>query len=385
MPSSRPARHARAARAAERLGWTDVLASISDGVVVLDDQGVVDDLNPAAELLTGIAASQAIGRPAPETFGTRDANAWLTTLIQTTLAEAVTHRRSEEKLWASGRGVVVSAACAPILDTAGVLRGAVLVLHDLTLQHTIEGATRHADRLAALDAVAAGLAHEIRNPLGGIKGAAQLLRTGVTDPDLVRCTELIVHEVERLAGLVDQLRDLGSPPPLRLEALNIHRILNDVVDLERKAPEWGRVVLVAEFDPSLPPVVGDPAMLHQVFLNLVKNAVQAMQGRGTITIATRMDSGYRVRRPFGRAKILTVTVSDSGPGVPEADRERLFAPFFTTKPGGTGLGLAVCQRIMTQHGGGIVYEAPPDGGTRFRVTLLVSDSHDSGNDQQQQQ
>ncbi len=385
MPASRPVRHARAARAAERLGWTDVLASISDGVVVLDDQGVVDDLNPAAELLTGIAASQAIGRAAPEAFGTRETNAWLITLIQTTLAEAVTHRRAEEKLWASGRGVVVSAACAPILDTAGALRGAVLVLHDLTLQHTIEGATRHADRLAALDAVAAGLAHEIRNPLGGIKGAAQLLRTGVTDPDLVRCTDLIVHEVERLAGLVDQLRDLGSPPPLRLEALNIHRVLNDVVDLERKAPEWGSVVLVAEFDPSLPPVVGDPAMLHQVFLNLVKNAVQAMHGRGTITIATRMDSGYRVLRPFGRAKILTVTVSDTGPGIPEADRDRLFAPFFTTKPGGTGLGLAVCQRIMTQHGGGIVHEAPPDGGTRFRVTLLVSDSHDSGNDQQQQQ
>ncbi len=384
MPASRSARHARAARAAERLGWTDVLASISDGVVVLDDQGVVDDLNPAAELLTGIAASQAIGRTAPQAFGARDANSWLITLIQTTIAEAVTHRRSDEKLWASGRGVVVSAACAPILDAGGTLRGAVLVLHDLTLQHTIEGATRHADRLAALDAVAAGLAHEIRNPLGGIKGAAQLLRTGVTDPDLVRCTDLIVHEVERLAGLVDQLRDLGSPPPLRLEAVNIHRVLTDVLDLERKAPEWGAVTLVTEFDPSLPPVVGDPALLHQVFLNLVKNAVQAMRGRGTLTIGTRMDAGYRVLRPFGRTKILTVTIADTGPGIPESDRERLFAPFFTTKPGGTGLGLALCQRIMTQHGGGIVHEDPPDGGTRFRVTLLVSDSHDSGDHDQHQ-
>ncbi len=200
----------------------------------------------------------------------------------------------------------------------------------------------------------------------------------------MRCTDLIVHEVERLAGLVDQLRDLGSPPPLRLEAVNIHRVLTDVLDLERKAPEWGAVTLVTEFDPSLPPVVGDPALLHQVFLNLVKNAVQAMRGRGTLTIGTRMDAGYRVLRPFGRTKILTVTIADTGPGIPESDRERLFAPFFTTKPGGTGLGLALCQRIMTQHGGGIVHEDPPDGGTRFRVTLLVSDSHDSGDHDQHQ-
>src|SRR4030095_14952136 len=98
--------------------------------------------------------------------------------------EAVTHRRSEEKLWASGRGVVVSAACAPWLDAAGALRGAVLVLHDLTLQQSLEATTRRADRLAALGTVALGLAHEIRNPLGGIKGAAQLLRSALSDPEM---------------------------------------------------------------------------------------------------------------------------------------------------------------------------------------------------------
>lgn len=380
MAPSRPVRHVRAARAAERLGWTDVLASISDAVVVLDADGVVDDVNPAAELLTGVAASQAIGREARRAFGTRHTNHWVADLVGDTLREAVTHRRSEEQLWSSGRDVVVSAACAPILDAGGALRGAVLVLHDLTLQHAIENATRRTERLAALDAVAAGLAHEIRNPLGGIKGAAQLLRAAVRDPDLVGCTDMIIREVDRVATLVDQLRDLGTPPPLRLEPVNIHRILNDVIDLERQAPEWGSIAVVAEFDPSLPPVDGDPAQLHQVFLNLIKNAAEALEGRGTITIATRMDPGFRVRRHGGHQKILTVTVSDSGPGVPADDRARLFAPFFSTKARGSGLGLALCQRILAQHGGTIDHEVPRAGGARFRVTLPVSETHDRRDD-----
>jgi two-component system nitrogen regulation sensor histidine kinase GlnL len=347
-------------------------------VVILDADGIVDDLNPAAELLTGTARSHAIGRGVAEAFATRDGTHWIGELVSGTLHEAVTHRRAEEQLRVSGRDVVVSAACAPILDTEGALLGAVLVLHDLTLHHAIESATRHAERLAALDAVAAGLAHEIRNPLGGIKGAAQLLRAEIADPELIRCTDLIIHEVDRLAGLVDQLRDLGSPPPLALESVNIHRILNDVIDLERQAPYWGAVAVVAEFDPSLPPVNGDPAQLHQVFLNLLKNAAEALDGAGTITIATRMDPGYRVRRPGVRQKILAVTVSDTGPGVPEADRPRLFAPFFSTKARGSGLGLALCQRILAQHGGAIVYDPPSGGGARFRITLPVSDSHETG-------
>jgi two-component system, NtrC family, nitrogen regulation sensor histidine kinase GlnL len=376
VPVSRPARHARAARAAEQLGWTDVLASISDGVLVLDADGIVDDCNPAAELLAGISASQVIGREAARSFGARATNRWVIDLVETTLREGVTHRRSEDLLWSGGRDIVVSAACAPILDPSGTLRGAVLVLHDLTLQHAIETASRQAERLAALDGVAAGLAHEICNPLGGIKGAAQLLRTGLADPDQLRCTDLIIREVERLAGLVDRLRDLGSPPPLALEPVNIHRVLRDVLDLERRSPDWGTIAVVTEFDPSLPAVAGDPAQLHQVFLNLVKNAAEAIEGRGTITIATRMDAAYRVRRDGGRARFLVVSVADTGPGVPEADVARMFAPFFSTKSRGSGLGLALCQRIATQHGGSLVYDPPAAGGARFRITLPVSETHD---------
>src|SRR5207249_1407732 len=160
----------------------------------------------------------------------------------------------------SRRGdVPVSAACAPVFGGDGAPGGAVLVLHDLTLQRTLEDTTRRIDRLAGLGTLASGLAHEIRNPLGGIKGAAQLLRGALADPELLHCADIIIREVERLDGLVEQLRELATPPRLQLASINIHRILNDVLALERQTPGWGEIRVRTAFDPSLPVVRGDRA------------------------------------------------------------------------------------------------------------------------------
>jgi two-component system nitrogen regulation sensor histidine kinase GlnL len=362
-------------RPTDRLLWADILASISDGVIVLDADGVLYDLNPAAEQLTGVAASQGVGLRLEQLVEGRPTNAWLAELAQATLREGLARRRSEDRLRARGHEVAVSAASAPIHDEQGAVRGAVLVLHDLTLERALDTTTRRADRLVALGTVALGLAHEIRNPLGGIKGAAQLLRAGLTDPAQVHATDIIIREVDRLDDLVEQLRSLGTPPRLQLAPQNIHRILNDVLSLQRQAPEWGSTVLRTEFDPSLPAVVGDRAQLTQVFLNLVKNAVEALGGRGELTVVTRIETRYHVRRRSHRNQFLSVTIADDGPGVPEQAQSNLFSPFFTTKPRGTGLGLAVCHRIVSEHGGIIAYEPCQGGGARFRVTLPVSEDH----------
>jgi two-component system nitrogen regulation sensor histidine kinase GlnL len=181
--------------------------------------------------------------------------------------------------------------------------------------------------------------------------------------------------VDRLDGLVEQLRSLGTPPRLQLAPQNIHRILNDVLSLQRQAPEWGSTSLRIEFDPSLPAVLGDRAQLTQVFLNLVKNAVEALGGQGELTVVTRIETRYHVRRRSHRNQFLSVTIADDGPGVPEQAQSHLFSPFFTTKPRGTGLGLTVCHRIVSEHGGIIAHEPRPGGGARFRVTLPVSEDH----------
>jgi two-component system nitrogen regulation sensor histidine kinase GlnL len=359
----------------ERLRFTDVLASISDGVIVLDADGALSDLNPAAEQLTGVASSLATGLAIEELVAGRPANAWLAELARATLREGLARRRSEDRLRARGQDVPVSAACAPVHDLDGVLRGAVLVLHDLTLERALDTTTRRAERLASLGTVALGLAHEIRNPLGGIKGAAQLLRAGLVDPAQIQATDIIIREVDRLDGLVEQLRSLSTPPQLQLAPLNIHRILNEVLSLQHQAAQWGDVTLRTEFDPSLPAVQGDRAQLTQVFLNLVKNALESLHGRGELTISTRIETRYHVRRHSHRNQFLSVTIADDGPGVPEHAQSHLFSPFFTTKARGTGLGLAVCHRIVVEHGGIIAYEHRPGGGARFRVTLPVSEDH----------
>jgi two-component system nitrogen regulation sensor histidine kinase GlnL len=371
---TRPSREG-SPRTAEQLRWADVLASISDGVIALDAAGILRALNPAAEHLTGVAASQALGLPIQRLFGDRPANAWVAELAMSTLAEGLARRRGEDRLRARGHEVPVSASCAPVHDEQGEVRGAVLVLHDLTLERALDTTTRRADQLAALGGVALGLAHEIRNPLGGIKGAAQLLRANLTDPAHVQATDVIIREVDRLDGLIEQLKSLGTPPHLQLAPQNIHRILNDVLALQHQAPDWGTIALRTEFDPSLPAVRGDRAQLTQVFLNLVRNAVEALGGRGELTVSTRIETRYHVRRRSHRNQFLSVTIADDGPGVPEDVQGHLFSPFFTTKPRGTGLGLAVCHRIVAEHGGIIAHEPRPGRGARFTVTLPVSEEH----------
>ena len=360
-----------ASQTAPSASWADVLASLEDGVVVVNAGGRVVDLNPAAEQLLGVSAMQTAGMPIEELFRL---SPWLGQAFRGTLEAGVGRRRSEGPLFCHGREVPVRAACAPLFDDElGEVRGAVMVLNDLSMQQTLEAATRRADRLSALGAVAQGLAHEIRNPLGGIKGAAQLLRGQLADPDMIRCTDVIVREVERLDGLVEQLRELGTPPRLQLEPLNIHRVLNDVLSLQKQSPAWGRVTLLTAFDPSLPPVRGDRAQLTQVFLNLVKNALEALRGSGELGLSTRLDARFHLRRGSGRAHFIVVSVEDGGPGVPEPDQPHLFTPFFTTKQTGTGLGLAVCHRIVSEHGGTILYEPRQTGGACFRVTLPASE------------
>lgn len=371
----------RPAPPADDLHWSDVLASIADGIIVIDPTGRLLDLNPAAEQMLAVGASQVIGAPVEDLVHGHPDNAWLAELARLTLREGVGRRRSEDHLRARGHEVSVSAACAPVHDETGTLRGAVVVLHDLTLERALDVSTRRTDRLASLGTVALGLAHEIRNPLGGIKGAAQLLRAGLRDPEQIRATDIIIREVDRLDRLVEELRGLGTPPHLELGPQNIHRILNDVLSLQRQSREWGAITVRREFDPSLPAVLGDRAQLTQVFLNLVKNAVESLQATGTLFISTRLETRYHVRRSSARRQFLSVIVADDGPGVPEHAQSHLFSPFFTTKAWGTGLGLAVCHRIVSEHGGIIAHEPRPGGGARFRVTLPVSEDHaepDSG-------
>ncbi|HZD41528.1 MAG TPA: ATP-binding protein, partial [Terriglobales bacterium] len=243
-----------------------------------------------------------------------------------------------------------------------------------TYRKELEEDLKRADRLAIMGTLAAGLAHEIRNPLGGIKGAAQLLRRSLSgDPSLVECTRIMVREVDRVNELIEQLLALSRPIKLNLVPLNIHAVLDDVLTLEAHALGEGKVAIKKQFDPSLPLIRGDRSQLTQVFLNLVKNAFQAMKGSGTVTITTRAETDFHIRRSGNaRKKVIWVDIQDEGVGIKQEDLSQIFSPFFTTKNNGTGLGLAVSYRIIKEHGGLIRVQSIEGQGTIFKVSLVIA-------------
>lgn len=350
----------------------DVLASLGDGLILLDTAGRVVFMSPGAEDLTAVSAKHASGKTAIQVFA---AHHWLAERITAFMhGEGRRVTDSGELAAPFGRRAMVRLTISPVIDRDGTTVGSMMLLHDVIATRSLTETGERGSRVGELAAVAAGLAHEIKNPLGGIKGAAQLLAdTLASDPEGLRFTALITREVDRVSALLEQLLELTRPPRLRLGAVNIHKLLQEVLTLERAAAA-DALTLRCNFDPSLPDVWADEAQIRQVFLNLVKNALEAMDRKGTLTITTRMETDFHVRAAGQdrSRKYLSVDVEDSGPGIEPEDYERIFTPFFTTKNKGTGLGLAVSHRLVTQHGGLLRVESEPGRWTRFRVSLPVA-------------
>ena len=240
------------------------------------------------------------------------------------------------------------------------------------------GVDRGADAAGLRSVVGLGkmLAHEIKNPLAGIRGAAQLLKTGASAVDQP-LAQLIVDETDRIRRLVDRMEAFSDDAPTPREPVNIHQVLDRVRALVANGVADG-LQLKESYDPSLPPVWGDEDHLIQIFLNLTKNAAEAAHmrgdGRGAISIHTAWRPGVRVRGADGKTASgapIEVRVVDNGPGVPTTLRDHLFQPFVTTKANGTGLGLALVTKLVTAHGGLIDFESEP-GRTVFRVLLPIA-------------
>ncbi|MHA1537546.1 MAG: two-component system sensor histidine kinase NtrB, partial [Alphaproteobacteria bacterium] len=236
--------------------------------------------------------------------------------------------------------------------------------------HAFERLLMHRGGARSLTAMAALLAHEVKNPLSGIRGAAQLLDRSLAGEDLA-LTRLIREETDRICALVDAMEvfDDGFPPAR--EPVNIHRVLTHV----RRIAENGfarRARIIERYDPSLPPVYANREQLIQVFLNLVKNAAEAApDSNAEIILSTAYHHGVRLARPGGNIRVqlpIAVTVQDNGGGVPEDMRAHLFDPFITSKSGGSGLGLALAAKIVGDHGGAIEYDSVARR-TLFRVML----------------
>ena len=335
----------------------EILGNMADGVIAVDRTGAVVFANPQATELLGMreAPASLVGRLFVEAFP-----AEVAALFRKGLQE---RDRLQQEIRIGERPIEVS--ISQLADGRGEgVRGAVGIFNDLTLRRQMERVTERAERFRALLEMSAGIAHEIRNPLASIRGAAQELEaTALPDEDDRRLMGVVLRESDRLDKIVSEFLEYASDRPVDLALVDITHVLREVGTLLKAREEGKGVELNVDVPPQLV-VKCSPDQLKQVFLNLGLNAFEACAAGGQVQI--RCTPATNPGDPRLGARI---EFEDNGPGIPKEDMKRLFSPFFTTKPRGTGMGLAIARKIITAHGGTIMLDSVEGKGTTARVWL----------------
>ena len=341
-----------------------VLDALPSAVVLLDARDRVETVNMAAEQMLSASGNQLHGRALADLLAP---HATLVALAEQIRRTGVTVSEFGIALaLRKGRSIDVDAHLVLLPDSEHVL----LTLHRCSVARRLDRHLAHRGGSRSVAALAQTLAHEVKNPLSGIRGAAQLLASEL-DEEGRSLVELICEETDRIVTLVDGMDAFADQRPVERSAVNIHQVLEHV----RRVAENGfarHVRLIEAYDPSLPDVSGDRDQLIQVFLNLLKNAAEAAPRQGgRITISTHYVHGVRMQLGTTPERIelpITVEISDNGSGVSGDMLEHLFEPFVSTKPKGRGLGLSLVAKIVNDHGGMVSHSAE-DHGTVFRVRL----------------
>ncbi|MGZ5822461.1 MAG: two-component system sensor histidine kinase NtrB [Hyphomicrobium sp.] len=364
---------ARAAAPARRPVEHDLLlGALPHPILVLADENRIVYANAAAEafLSTGIALLKRVRLDDLLAFG----SPLLALVDQVRRGGSTVNEYSVEvagQKFPAPR--LVDVYGGPFADQPGLV---VLMLQQRNMAQMIERQLTHRAAARSASGLASVLAHEIKNPLSGIRGAAQLLESGLSDDDRA-LTQLICSETDRIRNLVDRMEVFGDERPLAKEPVNIHDVLEHV----RRISETGfarGIRITEDYDPSLPPVPGNRDKLVQAFLNLAKNAAEAIgdnKQQGRIVMQTSFRPGVRLSMQGADTRIslpLMIQIEDNGPGVPDHLKEHMFDPFVTTKPYGTGLGLALVAKIINDHGG--IIECDSEAArTVFRVLLPMQE------------
>lgn len=324
----------------------DILESMSDGVIAVDADGMVTAFNRAAGDVLGVDAHEVLNQPFREVFQRE--------------FEAPPDAKLQELPGRRGRNVTVMEQDSPILDRDRARLGTVKIFQDLTEIEALRNRMQQQERLAAIGEMAATVAHEIRNPLGGMRGFASLLARDIDDEDpRKRLVEKILRGSQHLERVVNELLEFTRPVQLRARATSLAEVVESALGYLEWDPERITVDRQHQEDAM---AVADPDQLRQVLLNILINALQSIDGTGTVTLSVASDEHWA-----------WVRVADSGCGMDEETLRKVFSPFFTTKEKGTGLGLAVAAKIVEAHGGKLSVESEAGRGATFTIQLTKAE------------
>ncbi len=371
-PRTAPKRRAAAdATGAEDPFFRHIVSSMRNGVIAFYRDGRLALMNEEAYRIFALTRRPGdIGRPFTEVLQERAA-----VIRVLTGAFEMSHLPNRAELRLKDLDRVIGYTLSQVKDDHGAPIGAVMFFKDLTRVEQMEERERLRDRLASLGEMAAGIAHELKNPLAGIEVMAGLLRRQVPDsPAAQSLLADIISEAKLANAIVVEMVEFVRPVRLQVERTSLHDVLHQAITLaESKAPR-GEVSVALDLARELPAIDGDQHQLCQVFTNLVANAFEALDGAGQITIRAvqrTFDDEPAAASAQTAVPMVVIDVVDNGPGVPADLTDRIFDPFFTTKPQGSGLGLAIVSKIVDAHDGRIDISSSA-AGTRFRVTLPVA-------------
>ena len=355
--------------------YRDLVWSLRNGVLAVTIEGRIAVMNDVAYRILGIPPQRSdIGRPFT---GVLQGQPELARILASAFELSHLPNRAELRLKSSNK--VIGYTISQVHDSRGRVTGAALFFKDLTRVEQLEERERLRDRLAALGEMAAAIAHEVKNPLAGIEVMAGILKRQLPDSrDAQSILGDIIKEAKMANAIVLEVLEFVRPIRLQVERMSLDDVIKDAIALAGTHAPRGDVAVDVAIPTNLSTIQGDPHQLRQLFTNLLTNAFEAMNGKGAVRIdATELPEEEPPSAGEGAGgPMVQVDVVDNGPGVPPDVMDRIFSPFFTTKPQGTGLGLAIVRKIVNAHDGRIDVNASAAGGTMFRVTLPVSSTHE---------
>lgn len=350
-----------------------IINALPHAVIIADEKGRILYVNPAAELFFQMSSNVMLRRDLEQVIGFGSP---VLSLAEQVLEKGLSVNEYAVELATpkldGPRRVDVHVCQFPDMPDA-----VMIMLQERNMAEMIERQITHQGAVKSVTALTAMLAHEIKNPLSGIKGAAQLLEPDLSDQDC-ELTQLICTETDRICAILDRMDMFGEDPRLQFQPQNIHAILNHVIQVAASGFA-GHIRFEKIYDPSIPPVWGNRDKLIQIYLNLIKNAAEAVgldRSDGVISIHTSFRPGVRMTLPGANAGIslpINISVEDNGPGIAPELRPHIFDPFVTTKFSGSGLGLALTAKLINDHGGILDCDSYP-GRTTFTTMLPKSDA-----------